>query len=89
MYHLLEISAQSLIPLDLGRDIGKPPTSPHPTHRETKAEGGRRTSKKSSFLTPLRGPHEDTGAWDFPGGPVVKTLCSQCRGPGLDPWLGN
>ena len=23
MYHLLEISAQSLIPLDLGRDIGK------------------------------------------------------------------
>ena len=23
--------------------------------------------------------------WDFPGGPVVKTLCSQCRGPGFDP----
>ena len=22
---------------------------------------------------------------DFPGGTVVKTLCSQCRGPGLDP----
>ena len=22
--------------------------------------------------------------WDFLGGPVVKTLCSQCRGPGFD-----
>ena len=26
---------------------------------------------------------------DFPGGAVVKTLCSQCRGPGFDPWSGN
>ena len=26
---------------------------------------------------------------DFLGGPVVKTLCSQCRGPGFDPWSGN
>ena len=25
----------------------------------------------------------------FPGGPVANTLCSQCRGPGFDPWLGN
>ena len=23
--------------------------------------------------------------WDFPGGPVVKTPCSQCRGPRLIP----
>ena len=26
---------------------------------------------------------------DFPGGPVAKTLWSQRRGPGFDPWLGN
>ena len=26
---------------------------------------------------------------DFPGIPVVKTPCSQCRGYGLNPWLGN
>ena len=26
---------------------------------------------------------------DFPGGPVVKTPCSQCRGPRFDPWSGN
>ena len=26
---------------------------------------------------------------DFPGGPVVKTLCSQSRGPGFDPWSEN
>ena len=26
---------------------------------------------------------------DFPGGAVVKTPCSQCRGPGFNPWSGN
>ena len=26
---------------------------------------------------------------DFLGCPVIKTLCSQCRGHGFDPWLGN
>ena len=23
------------------------------------------------------------------GSPLAKTLCSQCRGPRFDPWLGN
>ena len=27
--------------------------------------------------------------WDFPAGPVVKTLSSQWRGPRFDPWSGN
>ena len=26
---------------------------------------------------------------DLPGGTVVKTPRSQCRGPGFDPWSGN
>ena len=26
---------------------------------------------------------------DFPGGPVVGTQCSHCRGPGFDPWFRN
>ena len=26
---------------------------------------------------------------DFPGGPVVRTLCLQCRGCGFDPRSGN
>ena len=26
---------------------------------------------------------------DFPGGPMAKTLCSQCRVPRFDPWSGN
>ena len=26
---------------------------------------------------------------DFPGDPVAKTPCSECRGPGFDPWSGN
>ena len=25
----------------------------------------------------------------FSGGPVTKTPCSQCRGPGFNPWSGN
>ena len=27
--------------------------------------------------------------WDFPGGPLGKTLSSQCRRPSFDPWSGN
>ena len=26
---------------------------------------------------------------DFPGGPVVKTLCFHCRGHKFDPWSRN
>ena len=33
--------------------------------------------------------YKNKAFWDFPGGPVVKILCSQCRGLGLDSWLGN
>ena len=25
--------------------------------------------------------------WDFPGGPVVKTVCFYCRERGFDPWI--
>ena len=27
--------------------------------------------------------------WDFPDGPVIKTLSCQHRGHGFDPWLGK
>ena len=27
--------------------------------------------------------------WDFPGGPGIKTLCSECRGSGFNLWAGN
>ena len=27
--------------------------------------------------------------WDFPGGPVVKTPCSQCRGCGVGSLVGE
>ena len=26
---------------------------------------------------------------DFPGGPAAKIPCSQCRGPGFNPWSGS
>ena len=29
------------------------------------------------------------GSWNFPGGPVAKTPCPQCRGPRFNPWSGN
>ena len=32
---------------------------------------------------------ESSMSGDFPGCPVAKTLCSQCGGPGFDPWSGN
>ena len=35
-----------------------------------------------------QGPDQQ-GPGDFPGGPVAKTLCSQCRGPGFNPWSGK
>ena len=36
----------------------------------------------------MEGYYKDA-AWDFSGGPVIKTPCSQCRGHGFDPWSGN
>ena len=36
---------------------------------------------------PLSGQKVRVG--DFPGDTVDKTLSSQCRGPGFDPWSGN
>ena len=30
-----------------------------------------------------------TSLWDFLGGPVAKSPCSQCRKLGFDPWWGN
>ena len=27
--------------------------------------------------------------WGFPGGPVVRSPCFQCRGYGFYSWLGN
>ena len=28
-------------------------------------------------------------SWEFPGGPVVKTLCFHCWGRGFNTWSGN
>lgn len=33
--------------------------------------------------------HIKTYLWEFPDGPVVRTLCIHCRGSGFDPWQGN
>ena len=33
--------------------------------------------------------HKETNCWDVPSGLGAETLCSQCRGPGFNPWSGN
>ena len=43
-------------------------------------EDTEKTKMKSGRTNPPQG---------LPGDPVAKTLSSQCRGPGIDPWLGN
>ena len=48
--------------------------------RETESERGDRTHSPSLL---------EVGSLDFTGGPVAKTPCSRCRGPGFDPWSGN
>ena len=59
---------------------------------------GHRGLKVLRVTQPTRGPvrshfkresYSKTPDRDFPGGPVVKTPCFQCRGRGFDPWSGN
>ena len=48
--------------------------------------GGIVSVQKHTPVTPLHSwTHQPTHLRDFPGGPVVKTPRSQCRGPGFDP----
>ena len=35
------------------------------------------------------GKIKNAATTDLPGDPVAKTLCSQYRGTGFDPWSGN
>ena len=46
-------------------------------------------SKRIKYLVINLTEVQDLYTRDFPGGPVGKTPCSQCRGPGFDPWSGN
>ena len=32
---------------------------------------------------------EKVAFWDFPGGPVIRTRCFHCGGPGFNPWPGR
>ena len=42
--------------------------------------------KRSSTSFLVRDMNIKTMMRDFPGDPVVKTLCFYCRGHGFDPW---
>ena len=50
---------------------------------------GRKTNKKAHCHRNRRESLKNKRLQDFPGGPLPKTPCSQCRGPGFDPWPGN
>lgn len=59
----------------------------------------RREKSLSISLLPLREAFSQMGTsrlivkvdevWEFPGRPVVKTLCFHCRGHGFSPWSGT
>ena len=76
---------------------GWAPPRPCPSQEgKTLPSAGQRTLKPTwSLLNCLKTPTTNlltitiiiTG--DFPGGPVAKTLCSQCRGCRFHPWSGN
>ena len=41
--------------------------------------------KKKSSWDELKNITKKTNTWEFPGGPVVRTWCFHCWGPGLIP----
>ena len=45
--------------------------------------------RKKEEKMKIIGPYFENHCQDFPGGPVVKTQCFQCRGSGFNPWLEN
>ena len=49
-------------------------------------KGGQAGTGAAAFVTSL---YSDFTFWDFPGGPVVKTLHFECRGHRFDPWAEN
>ena len=40
-------------------------------------------------ITDIRSFNNNRWLWDFPGSPVVKTLCFHYRKHRFDPWSGN
>ena len=50
-------------------------------------KGGREGGRKEARKEGKKKGEKKKG--DFPGGPVGKTPCSQCSGPGFDLWSGN
>ena len=58
---------------------------------EKKGQQGQRSRgmmKLTVCVEPVEWP-EIKLRWDFPGDPVAKTLCSQCREPRFNPWSRN
>ena len=79
---------------DLLQALRTPRGDPVPAvtvHVSSGQGGGRRTDTERSgtWNVGCDGATKTREAWDFPGGPVVKTLRSQHRGPGFDPWSGD
>ena len=47
------------------------------------------SGKEVFLLSRMPVLHLEAFTQDFPGGPVAKTPCFQCRVQGFKPWLGN
>ena len=55
--------------------------------RKLKHKKKRRINKRAQTM--LIKHLKNISAWDFPGGPVVKIPCFQCRGHRFHSWSGN
>ena len=66
--------------------LGASPQSPPPSSRGFLPVG---LFCELKFFMVVKYTRHKIYHWDFPGGPVVKVLCFQCRGRGFDPRLGN
>ena len=55
----------------------------------TEEENPRLMEKSGIGAKRKQGTSRTTPTWDFPGGPVAKTLSSQSRGYRFYPWSGN
>ena len=60
------------------------PKRPKASLASGKSEGGGALTRFSISVLSLK-----IKIWDFPGGPVAKTLRFQCRRLGYHPWSGN
>ena len=72
------------------KEAGSQPLSPAvPRPSPSQKEANRSWEDKALWCMCAVSSKQKIMHGGFPGGPVAKTLCSQCRVPGSNPWSGT